>query len=96
MIIYILYKHNNNNNKSLKKKRAKWPIADPIKSDPVIRPDSVNTRTGMRLVIERLAMNVAKFSSQICICKQLTDGMDVYLCWNNFLSSVTSKPLLRT
>ena len=41
-------------------------------------PDPVNTRTGMRLVIERLAVNVAKFSSQICICKQLTDGMEVY------------------
>ena len=47
MIIYKLYKHNNNK-KSLKKKRAEWPISGPIRSDPVIKPSPVNTRTACR------------------------------------------------
>ena len=51
MIIFILYKHNNNKKNVLKNElnsqfRAR---SGPILSDPVIRPDPVNTRTGFVL-----------------------------------------------
>ena len=47
MIIYILYKHNDNFKKCFKNElnsqfRAR---SGPIRSDPVVRPDPVNTRT---------------------------------------------------